>query len=119
MPFQKGHPGGPGRPRKADKFSGAVAKAEKQIVDRLPKLIENMIVLADGVLVEEVNIATGKPQVYQRPPDRQANEYLINRILGKPTERQEIGGIDGGPIEIVPIDYRSGLDALRPDDAGD
>lgn len=107
--FQQGNPGGPGRPRKADKFSGAIAKAEKQIADRLPQLIANMLVLADGVFVEETNAVTGEQQVYKRPPDRQANEYLINRILGKPIERQEIGGVDGGLIEVAFVNYRAGI----------
>lgn len=89
MPFSKGHPGGPGRPKKRDLHAGAIAKAEKQIRDKLPSLIENMIKLADGVFVEEYNVVTGARQVYQEKPDRAANEYLINRILGKPTERKE------------------------------
>lgn len=111
MPFKPGQPGGPGRPRTAVKHAGPIAKAEKQIADRLPSLIENLFILADGVTVEEDGI------VYRRPPDRQANEYLINRILGKPTERQEVSGVDGGPITLAPVDYRAGLDALKPDDA--
>ena len=86
--FQAGNPGGPGRPRKADKHAGAVERAEKQIADRLPQLVENMLALADGVWVEEVTAAGGR-RVYKTPPDRQANEYLINRIMGKPTERKE------------------------------
>lgn len=89
---------GAGRPRKKDKYAGAITRAEKRIADKLPELIENMLTLAYGVLVEETNIVTGQPQVYQRAPDRAANEYLINRIMGKPTERQEISGLDGEPI---------------------
>ena len=104
MPFQKGHAGGPGRPRKADKNAGAVAKAEKQIRDRLPALIENMMLLADGIYVEEITIE-GVRIVYKRPPDRQANEYLINRVMGKPTERQEVSGPDGSAIEVRTFDY--------------
>jgi len=88
MPFVKGGPGGPGRPRKREKHAGAISKAEKQIADRLPELINNLLELAGGVLVEEVD-ESGKPRVYRRPPDRAANEYLINRVLGKPTERVE------------------------------
>lgn len=45
-----------------------------------------------------------------------AFEMLFNRVYGKPTERKELTGADGGPIELAPTDYRSGLDALRPDD---
>lgn len=98
MPFQKGQSGNPkGRPPKAEKFAGAIAKAEARIAKNLVRYIENMEALADGVLVEEVS-ADGERTVYQRPPDRAANEYLINRVMGKPTERQEVSGVDGAPI---------------------
>mgnify|MGYP001591939435 CR=1 FL=1 len=79
---------GAGRKRKSDKFAGQIAKAEKQIADRLPDYVDNMQALATGIFVEEMTIE-GKRIVYQRPPDRQANEYLINRIMGKPTDRKE------------------------------
>ncbi len=89
MPFEKGQSGNPaGRPRKADKFAGEIAKAEGRIAKKLVTYIENMEALADGIFVEEMTIE-GKRIVYKRPPDRQANEYLINRIMGKPTERTE------------------------------
>jgi hypothetical protein len=89
MPFVKGQPGGPGRPAKADKFAGQIARAEARIARRLVRYIANMEALADGIYQEEAS-ETGKRVVYQRPPDRQANEYLINRILGKPTERSDV-----------------------------
>lgn len=79
---------GAGRKAKAEKFKQPIAKAEKRIADRLPSLIDNMFALADGVWVEETTLE-GARIVYQRPPDRQANEYLINRIMGKPTDRKE------------------------------
>lgn len=136
MPFQKGHAGGPGRPRKADKYAGAIAKAEKQIADRLPELVDNMLHLANGGYerVEEQWTPAGSLFIgsgeWMRPmypgldpdelvlvkrttsvadKDRAANEYLINRILGKPIERQEIGGVDGGIIEVSFVNYRAGL----------
>lgn len=34
------------------------------------------------------------------PPDRNANAYLVDRILGKPTETHEHSGEDGGPIKV-------------------
>lgn len=96
MPFRKGQTGNPnGRPRKADKFARPIARAEKQIADHLPELIDNMLALASG-----------------DPPDRAANEYLINRILGKPIERQEIAGADGGPILIAAYDYNASIAAI-------
>ena len=142
--FKPGNPGGPGRRPKAQKLARPIARAEKQIADQLPALIENMLYLAHGGYerIEEewqpaglVYVGSGEfarrafPELPPDEPvlvkrkrsiadkDRQANEYLINRILGKPTERQEIAGADGGPIQLTPVDYRAGLDALKPDDA--
>lgn len=99
---------GAGRPRKSDKFAGAIAKAEKRIADRLPELVELQFELAQGVWVEEIG-PLGQRKVYKRIPDRDAGQYLMNRILGKPIERQEIGGVDGGLIEVAFVDYRAGL----------
>jgi hypothetical protein len=87
MPNGGARPGA-GRKPKDEKFKQPIAKAEKRIADRLPELVDNMLALSDGIWVEETTI-DGKTRVYKRAPDRQANEYLINRIMGKPTERQE------------------------------
>lgn len=88
---------GSGRPRKAEKFQRPIARAEKRIADRLPWLIDQQFELAEGVLAEEGK--DGEEKVYKRPPDRQAVEYLLNRIMGKPTERQELTGKDGEPLD--------------------
>ena len=88
---------GAGRKPKAEKYETAINRAEKRIADRLPELIDNMFRLAEGVTVQEVD-EEGGVLVYSKPPDRQANEYLINRILGKPTERAEFTGQDGEPL---------------------
>lgn len=139
--FVKGQSGNPsGRPRKRDKFGRPIARAEKQIADRLPELIENMFYLANGGYerVEEewqpaglVYVGSGefarrafpdlpadqlvlvKRKSSIADKDRQANEYLINRIMGKPIERQEIGGVDGGLIEVAFVNYRTGLAGLE------
>ncbi len=92
---------GAGRKRKDEKFKAPIAKAEKRIADRLPQLIDNLFELADGVTVQETDPKTGATTVYTRPPDRQANEYLLNRIMGKPTERQEVSGPDGTALEVT------------------
>ncbi len=100
MPFTKGQSGNPiGRPRSADKNAGAVAKAEKQIRDRLPWLIEQQFSLAEGVFIEE-RTNDGR-LIYQKPPDYKALAYLIDRIMGKPTERQEQEHSGGLTIKVV------------------
>src|SRR5947209_4218827 len=100
MPQQHGGArAGAGRKAKAVKFARPIAAAEKRIADRLPHLVDKLLELADGVTVSEID-AKGEERVYLRPPDRQAAEYLLNRILGKPTERAELSGPDGGPIEF-------------------
>lgn len=88
-----------GRPRKADKYGGHIAQAEDLIADRLPDLIENLLVLAKGVRMKDVG-ADGTVEYYTEPPNFKANEYLLNRIMGKPTERHEVTGEDGGPVQV-------------------
>lgn len=107
---------GAGRKRKADKYQPQINKAEKRIADRLPQLIDNLMHLADGGYsrVKEkwapagtVLVGAGEMQrkAFPKLPDdelvmvervteiadkdRAANEYLINRVMGKPTERVE------------------------------
>lgn len=75
---------GRGRPPKAERFARPIATAEKWIADRLPELVELKMELARGVKVQDAD-----GNVYQRPPDGKAIEYLIDRIMGKPTERRE------------------------------
>src|SRR5215217_2442850 len=78
---------GSGRKPKDEKFKQPIAKAEKKIADRLPWLIDKMMELADGVYVEKIGL-TG-PIVYQQAPDYKAIAYLVDRIMGKPTDRKE------------------------------
>ena len=83
-----------GRPRKEDLYGGHIRAAEDRIADRLPELIDNLFALAAGVWVEEVSPGGEKRVVYQRPPCRQSNEYLLNRIMGRPTEVIQTHGPD-------------------------
>lgn len=135
MPFRKGQSGNPaGRPRKADTHAGAIARAEKQIADKLPSLIENMLILANGGYerVEEQYAPAGSlfigsgefmRRMYPDKPDeelvlvkrtvsiadrdRAANQYLIDRIMGKPTERRELALTDKPLHEMTDDELRA------------
>jgi hypothetical protein len=83
-------------------FDTAITKAEKQIAAELPSLLSNMLVLANGVAIQDTN-SEGEPVVYTRPPDRAANEYLINRVMGKPIEKSESDvNLTGGVTIFLP-----------------
>ena len=133
MAFVKGQSGNPGgRPKKADKFAAPIARAERQIVDKLPQLIENMVHLANGGYErvqeewapagslyvgsgqfatrmypdkEDDELVLVKRTVSIADKDRAANQYLIDRIMGKPTERQEVSGPEGGPVPVAFYNY--------------
>jgi len=66
----------------------SLSAGEKRIGDRLPTLLDNLFALADGVK-EERELPSGKTIVYTTPPDLRANIYLVDRVLGKPTNRHE------------------------------
>jgi hypothetical protein len=102
-----------------------IAEAEKEICDALPRLIANMIYLANGgyerveekwtpsemevVVVQEGSdppppeLVLSERKVSIAEPDRAANQYLIDRILGKPTERKEVSGPEGGPVQVLDL----------------
>lgn len=76
---------GSGRPPKRVVNESPIRAAEKKIADRLPWLVDKLLELAEGIH-EEKTIGDGAVLVYKRPPDRQAAEYLMDRIMGKPTQ---------------------------------
>jgi len=79
---------GAGRKPKDEKFKVPIAKAEKKIADKLPWLVDQALELAEGVVIQEAD-KDGNPRIYQRPPDMNAIKYLLDRIMGKPTDRKE------------------------------
>lgn len=88
--WQKGVSGNPnGRPRKSDKYATPISNAEKQIADQLPHLINKLFELAEGITVQETD-KDGKEIIYTRAPDLGALKYLVDRVMGKPTERKEM-----------------------------
>lgn len=67
-----------------------VQLAEAKIAEKLPWLVDKLMELAKGVY-EERTIGEDTVYVYKNRPDRQAAEYLLDRILGKPVDRKEQG----------------------------
>ena len=73
------------KPRAKKALSEAAEKSAQGIIQPwLQDLLTKLKELADGVLV-----AGKDDKVYRVPPDRGAIEYLINRLMGRPTERVE------------------------------
>jgi hypothetical protein len=66
-------------------YRSPIQLAEAKISERLPWLVDQLLVLAEGVCIERIT-KDGVQHVYQDRPDRQACEYLIDRILGKPSQ---------------------------------
>jgi hypothetical protein len=44
-------------------------------------------------MVERTVVTAGK--------DLRANQYLMDRVAGRPTQRQEISGVGGNELEII------------------
>ena len=101
---------GAGRPRKENLYASAIRAAEQQVADKLPHLVGRMLELANGVIVSEENERTGERNVYERPPDRQAIEYLWNRLAGKPSEHVELDA------DVDVNDGGDSADRLTPDE---
>jgi hypothetical protein len=114
---------GAGRKKRSVKHAGPVATAEQRIADQLPSLIENMLKLAHGgyqrveeewtPLADESDdgetstpsgphpLVMTKRKVSWAEPDRSANVYLIDRILGRPRQSVEVGGDGRRPVPIT------------------
>lgn len=66
-----------------------VQLAEAKIAAKLPWLVDKLIELVEGVEVERVD-RQGQRRIYSQPPDRQAAEYLIDRVMGKSTQPVDV-----------------------------
>ncbi len=86
----------------SDKRRRTIAnRTEGWIIKHLPEFIDTLADLARGVWEEKVDGRSGETKIYQRVPDRQALEFLIEHGLGKVPQRSELTGPEGGPLEIV------------------
>ncbi len=87
-----------------------IQAAEAKIRDRLPWLVDQLMILAEGIEIEKRD-RQGRLRTYTAPPDRSAIEYLIDRILGKPAQpldirsyAQQIAALIGAdPAEIIDL----------------
>ena len=77
-------------------------RTESYIIKHLPDFIGKLEELAMGITIQKVDGRTGEINIYTRPPDRQALEFLIEHGLGKVPQRHELTGGEGGPLEIIP-----------------
>lgn len=82
------------------------------IADRLPDLVDNLLRLAAGVTVQEED-DKGNERIYLKPPCRQSNEYLVNRIMGKPSDHAVVA-IEERRIIVERRDRATGRFAGEP-----
>jgi len=101
QPIHSGRGGarpGAGRPRKfGPEALGPVAAAEAKIRDKLPMIVDRMLELVEGVTVSERD-SHGQERIYTRPPDREAGKYLMDRVMGKPTQPLSNDNDSGAPL---------------------
>ena len=102
MPKREILPDRDAAPPRAITRQDAVERAEARVRRRLPKLLKVMEELAFGIYVEETLPDGTTRLVYQKPPSRQALEYLIDRGMGKPPTHVEVTGADSGPVQVIP-----------------
>lgn len=96
---------GSGRKPKLIKFAGPVADAEQRIADKLPTLVDTYLKLALGQIVVQREDNDGVTDLYAVAPEPKALTYLIDRIMGKPTERIEADvDVNDGVTIIAELD---------------
>ena len=81
--FKKGNPGGPGRPLGRVSIVGKA----KQILRENPEMLKE---IAQDLLKNE-----------------KLRTELVRQIDGAPRQKHEVGGPDGGPLEVEIVNYGS------------
>src|SRR3954471_1516522 len=95
-------PGAGRKPKPTTRIVNDVNRiARDKIGEWLPGLLDQLYALAVGVRMRDVRPDGSEVEYYETARDRQACEYLVNRVLGKPTERQETSGVGGSPIPVA------------------
>jgi len=88
---------------------------EARLTEALPQAIEKLIELASGL--ESVTLTTDGTTLYSQPPNRMAAEYLVNRVLGRPTTSSAEAANGGAGIDFAAIQReRNELKEVTPDE---
>jgi hypothetical protein len=106
MAFVKGQSGNPG---------GRPSPARQQ----LDALLDECFPLTKRKKLVKLLVEDATSDDYERR--KEARPLLLAYTFGKPVERQEIGGVDGGLIEVAFVDYRAGIPGVAsgPDEDRD
>ena len=114
-PNHGGARAGAGRkPKEVTRLRDELIQAfENKNAEFLSRGLENLVYLANGGyqrVEEEWSVDPEEPgsepvltkrKVSVAEPDRAANQYLIDRMLGKPDQSLKHKGADGGPVSVV------------------
>lgn len=119
MATKGGRRPGAGRKPNSEKFETQINKAHSIIKKNWEDILMGLIELAKGVTIEETDPVDGQVTVFKKAPDFKAASYLVDRVMGKPTQKQEITGEDGGPIQVESqqFNYDQALSDIAPSDA--
>lgn len=94
MPFSKGNTlGKNGRPKAPHTVEKELNRSflVKKVSAEKEAIIQAQIESAKGLYIEQV-IDGIMTKVYRKSPDTKAGEYLLNQVIGKPTESIDIKG---------------------------
>lgn len=92
MAYQKkggngGKRAGAGRPRNEERFEPQIKKAHALIKKRWTEVVDALIDSAIGITFRETDEDTGGINIYTKAPDTKAAMYLLDRVMGKPTQQ--------------------------------
>lgn len=82
---------GAGRKPKVELLAGPIERIKADIEELAPLVGPSLRELVEGIWVEETD-RKGNHRVYQQPPNLGAIVEVINRTLGKVTEKHEVTG---------------------------
>lgn len=87
----------------AEKLKGILAT---QVEGRQEEIIQSLIELATGIWVHQTVLdpKTGrrtKVKMYQKEPDKEVAQYLLNQFVGKPKQNVEVAGNPDQPLVVT------------------